>query len=246
MEIPSHCPIALLLPLVLLACDDTPIPTEQPVGSKQETSTQELTAGASSARQRPFEVAQAFFELNTTFHDMGFQVFLDDEAWDHVSLSDPQGNTVFGIHAEGRLARLGITELHFESEEPAPSEVRALFPSGRYTFHGRTLEGTSLVTQVEVSQHMPGAPRFTPRNGQLVDKSNLVVRWDPTGTEQVEVIIEQDELGHSMDVLLSGTTTSLTVPPQFLRRGREYKIELQAVTENGNRTVAESTFRTKA
>ena len=118
------------------------------------------------SHSRPFEIAQAFFELNTTFHDMGFQVFLDDEAWDHVSLTDPQGNTVFGIHAEGRLAKLGITELHFESEEPSPAEVRALFPNGRYTFRGVTLDGTSLVTQVNVSKDMPPAPSFTPRNGQ--------------------------------------------------------------------------------
>jgi hypothetical protein len=238
---------ALVSLLLLPACDKSPTRAEPSADGKQQVSTQELSADAAAgAASRPFEVAQAFFELNTTFHDMGFQVFLDDEAWDHVSLTDPQGNTVFGIHAEGRLAKLGITELHFESEEPAPAEVRALFPDGRYTFHGVTLDGTSLVTQVDVSKNMPPAPSFTPRNGQLVDKSNTVVKWDPTGTKQVEVIIEQDELGHSFDVLLSGTTTRLTVPPQFLRSGREYKIELQAVTESGNRTIAESTFRTKS
>lgn len=236
-----------LLPLLLLpACDKSAAPAEPSADAKQEVSSQELSAdAAASAATRPFEVAQAFFELNTTFHDMGFQVFLDDVAWDHVRLTDPQGNTVFGIHADGRLAKLGITELHFESEEPSPAEVRALFPNGRYTFHGVTLDGTSLVTQVNVSKDMPPAPSFTPRNGQLVDKFNTVVKWEATGTKQVEVIIEQDELGHSLDILLSGSTTRLTVPPQFLRRGREYKIELQAVTENGNRTIAESTFRTK-
>jgi hypothetical protein len=241
MRTPRNWPGALLAPLLLLACDKSPAPTEVQGNQKSEVSSEELSTTGS----RPFEVAQAFFELNTTFHDMGFQVFLDDVAWDHVNLTDPQGNQVFGIHTEGRLAKLGITELHFESEEPSPAEVRALFPSGRYTFHGRTLDGTTLVTQVDVSQHMPPAPSFTPRNGQLVDKSNVVVRWDRTGTKQVEVIIEQDDLGHSLDVLLSGTTTRLTIPPQFLRPGREYKIELQAVTDNGNRTIAESTFRTR-
>jgi hypothetical protein len=79
----------------------------------------------------------------------------------------------------------------------------------------------------------------------VVDKFNTGVKWEATDTKQVEVIIEQDELGHSLDILLSGSTTRLTVPPQFLRRGREYRIELQAVTDNGNRTIAESTFRTK-
>lgn len=105
-----------LLPLLLLpACDKSPNPAEPPADAKQEVSPQLSADAAASAATRPFEVAQAFFELNTTFHDMGFQVFLDDVAWDHVRLTDPHGNTVFGIHADGRLAKLGITELHFES-----------------------------------------------------------------------------------------------------------------------------------
>jgi hypothetical protein len=92
---------------------------------------------------------------------------------------------------------------------------------------------------------MLAAPTFTPRNGQLVDKLNTVVRWDAPGAEMVEVIIEQDELGHVLDVTVSATTTSLRIPPQFLRRGQEYKIEILAIAENGNRTIAESTFRTR-
>ena len=136
------------------------------------------------------------------------------------------------------------------------------------------MEGAPLVSEIDVTQQMPSAPSFTPRNGTVVDKTHTVVRWDAPGTgtpepggmstaellwavrevavqlevvgaDMVEVIIEQDELGHSFDVIVSGSTTRLTVPPQFLRRGREYKIEVQSVAANGNRTIAESTFRTE-
>jgi hypothetical protein len=234
---------ALLLALFLLpGCDKPPTAAEPAADASQQVAT---AAEINSAAPQPFEVAQAFFELNTTFHDMGFQVFLDHAGWKHVNLTDSQGKTVFGIHAEGGLGKIGITELHFESEEPSPAELRPKFPPGRYTFHGETVDGQSLASQVDVNQHMLPAPSVTPRNGQLVDRANTQVRWNAPGANQVEVIIEQDELGHSLDVLVSGSTTRLTVPPQFLRPGREYKIEVQSVAENGNRTIAESTFRTR-
>lgn len=242
MSLPQRFPgITLLAFLLLPACDKSPTPAEPAVDAKQEGAAAVVATMAGA----PFEEAQAFFELNTTDHDMGFQVFLDAEGWRRVSLTDPEGNRVFGIQADGGLAEIGITELRFESEEPEPPEVRSRFPAGQYTFRGETVEGQTLVSEVHVSQTMLPAATFTPRNGQVVDPSNTVVRWDAPDAEQVEVIIEQDELGHVLDVTLSGSTDRLTVPRQFLRPGREYKIEILSIAENGNRTIAESTFRTE-
>jgi hypothetical protein len=233
-------PAVFLSLLLLPACDKSPSPAEPAVDAGQEVATAEL-----STAHAPFAEAQVFFELNTTDHDMGFQVFLDAEGWQRAALFDPDGRRLFGIHADGPLAEIGITELRFESEEPSPAEVRSRFPAGRYTFRGETVEGVSLVSEVSLSQRMLAAPTFTPRNGQLVDKLNTVVRWDAPDAEMVEVIIEQDELGHVLDVTVSATTTSLRIPPQFLSRNQEYKIEILAIAENGNRTIAESTFRTR-
>jgi hypothetical protein len=176
---------------------------------------------------------------------MGFQILVDAEGWRRVNLIDPEGRRVFGIQAENKLAEIGITELRFESEEPSPSEVRSRFPAGTYTFRGETVEGQSLRSTLHVSQRMLPAPTMTPRNGQLVDHRSTVVRWEAPGAEMVEVIIEQDDLGHVLDVTLSGSTTRLTVPPQFLRPGREYKLEILSIADNGNRTIAETTFRTR-
>jgi hypothetical protein len=234
-------PMSLLAFLLLPACDKSPAPTEASGGSSQP----EVSALETSAATAPFEIAEAFFELNTTDHDMGFQILLDAEGWKRVSLTDPAGRRVFGIQTDNNLSEVGITELRFESAEPSPPEIRSRFPAGEYTFRGETVEGTSLVSRVNVSQRMNPAPSITPRNGQLVDHRNVVARWEAPGADMVEVIIEQDELGHVFDVTVSASTTRLTIPPQFLRPGREYKIEILSIAENGNRTIAESTFRTR-
>jgi hypothetical protein len=242
MSLPFRTPgLAALLCVLLQGCDKSPAPTEATAPSgKSEVSPLEVSAAGT-----PFEIAEAFFELNTTDNDMGFQILVDAEGWKRVNLTDPEGRRLFGINADNNLAEIGITELRFESEEPSPAEVRSRFPAGQYIFRGETVEGVLLESEVNVSQQMLPAPSFSPRNGQLVDKEHTVVQWETPGAEMVEVIIEQDELGHVLDVTLSSSTTRLLVPPQFLRRGREYKIEILSIAENGNRTIAESTFRTR-
>jgi hypothetical protein len=242
MSVQQSWPTALLALLLLPACDKSPTPPEPGADAQRETA----TALESSAATEPFDDAAVFFELNTTDTDMGFQVFLDAEGWKRVSLTDPEGRRVFGIQTDTKLSQIGITELRFESAEPSPAEVRSRFPAGEYTFRGETVEGATLLSRVDLSQRLLPAPSFSPRNRQFVDQANTVVRWNAPGAEKVEVIIEQDELEHVFDVTLSGSTSSLTVPPQFLRRGREYKIEILSIAENGNRTIAESTFRTRS
>ena len=234
--------VPVLALLLLPACDKSQAPSEA-IATPDQPAASPLEASAAAT---PFEIAQVFFELNTTDHDMGFQVFLDAPGWKRVSLTNPNGNRLFVLSADTRLEKVGITELRFESEEPSPSEIRPRFPAGDYVFRGETVEGVSLLSKVHLSQRMAAAPTFTPRNGQVVDPLNTVVRWDAPGAEMVEVIIEQDDLGHVLDVTVSGTTNRLTIPRQFLRRGREYKIEILSIAPNRNRTIAESTFRTQS
>ena len=120
----------------------------------------------------------------------------------------------------------------------------ALFPPGKYRFRGRSVEGEQLASNVTLSHDLLPAPTFSPSDGEVVDPKDVVVEWNAPGAEQVELIIEQDELGHVLDITLSGSSKRLRVPPQFLRPGMEYKIEILSISENGNRTIAESTFRT--
>ena len=242
-----------LLVLALLgACDESTTPTPAAEESAAPASDLELeaaaTAGAeanAAATGTPFADAELFFELNSTDNDLGLQLFLDAPGWKRVRLLDPQLTEIALFAASGRLGRLGITELRFESEEPSPEEVLALFPEGKYRFRGRTVEGQLLASNVELSHELPPPPTFTPAGGEQVDRHDTVVRWNAPGAETVEIIIESDALEHTLDVILSASTHRLKVPPQFLTPGEEYKIEILSIAENGNRTLAESTFRVR-
>lgn len=241
---PSWPTLLLSLPLVLaLACRGSTAPTES-----RGTGERPIAGGpASDARgaTTPFADAQVFFELNTTADDLGLQVFLDATGWKQVTVADPGGSQIVQLTADGNLSELGITELRFESAEPSPEEVLARFPPGTYDFRGKTVDGTPLASRAPLSHDFLPAPRFRPTNGQVVDPKNVTVTWSAPGAELVEVIVQHAELGHSFDVILSGATTQLAVPPQFLRSGEEYKIEVLAIGRNRNRTIAEGHFLTK-
>ena len=81
-------PAPLLLLLFLPGCEKSPAPTDSTVESSQQA----VAAAENNAHQEPFDIAQVFFEINTTDNDMGFQLFLDAEGWDRVTLTDPRGN----------------------------------------------------------------------------------------------------------------------------------------------------------
>lgn len=234
-------PTILLALLLLPACDKSTPPTESVAPTSQNLVATDEESGA----RAPFDEAQVFFEFNTTDDDLGFQLFLDAEGWRKLAVADPTGNQLLRLVTEGSLSDLGITELRFESAEPSPDEVLSRFPEGVYRFRGQTIEGATLASTATLSHDFLPAPAFSPRNGQVVDKRNTVVTWNSHGAELVELIIEQEDLGHVLDVTVPGTTSRLTVPPQFLRRGTEYKIEILLIAENGNRTIAESTFETE-
>jgi hypothetical protein len=244
-----HWPLAVLVLLLLPGCDKPTTPTNADPDAGPPTSDQELQAADTeeadaTGPRTPFDEAQLFFELNSTDNDLGLQLFLDAEGWKRVRVLDPGRNEIVFLQARRKLGKLGITELRFESAEPSPEEVLALFPPGEYRFRGRTVEGEPLASNVILSHDFPAAPTFSPSDGEVVDPKHTVVEWNAPGAEQVELIIEQDELGHVLDVTLSGSTKRLRVPPQFLTPGMEYKIEILSISENGNRIIAESTFRT--
>lgn len=219
-------PLALMVCLLPLACDEA------------------ATAPVDGDMQIPFADAEVFFEFNSTDDDLGFQLFLDAEGWEEVTLSDPDGDTIVRITAVGNLSQLGITELRFESAEPSPAEVLALFAPGVYEFRGRTVGGEDLLGMAMLSQELLGPPDFSPSDGEEVDPQNTVVTWDAPDAEEVEIIIENEDTGAVLDVIVPGAVQSLTVPPEFLEPDSEYKIEILAIAENGNKTIAESTFVT--
>lgn len=241
---------ALLLAVTLPACDKPTTPTRSDADPASPTSETELEAADAedadaTGETVPFADAQLFFELNSTDNDLGLQLFLDtDDGWKRVRVLDPSRNDVIEFETAGKLSRLGLTELRFESSEPSPQEVLALFPPGQYRFRGRTVEDEQLASNATLSHDFPPAPTITPSNGEVVDPRDLVVTWTAPEAERVEIIIEQDELEDVFDVIFSGETRRLRIPRQFLKPGLEYKIEILSIAENGNRVIAEGTFVT--
>ena len=240
----------LLLVLLLAACDKPTTPSRTDADPSAPASDLELQAADTeeadaTAATVPFADARLFFELNSTDNDLGLQLFLDtDDGWKRVRVLDPARRELLEFEALGRLSRLGLTELRFESSEPSPQEVLSLFPPGEYRFRGRTVEDEQLASNTTLSHELPAAPTFSPSDGEVVDPRNTVVEWNTPGAEQVELIIEQDELEHVLDITVSASTHRMRVPAQFLTPGMEYKIEILSIGENGNRTISESTFHT--
>ena len=60
--------------------------------------------------------------------------------------------------------------------------------------------------------------------------------------EGYQVVVDSDD--GSVIVELPADATSLTVPPEFLVLGTDYKFEVLAIEESGNQTITEAEFTT--
>jgi len=88
--------------------------------------------------------AKLIIEHNATDNDTGFQSFIDGEGWDRIVVTGPDG-AVLAIEGRGKLGKLGLTELFFETVEPEDAdvpidEVLATLPAGEYKVEGTEME----------------------------------------------------------------------------------------------------------
>jgi hypothetical protein len=210
----------------------------------------------SEAAGQPTRLAAAtlIIEVNGTDGDAGLQFFLDGEPWNSMTISDPTGQVVVDVDAEGRLKDWGLTELFSESNEPPFSEVplaefKARFPEGKYTFVGETVEGEQLVGTARLSHDIPDPPVITsPDDGATVDRVGVVARWqaphEPHGIDIVgyRVIATREDPLRVYQVELPASARKVPIPAAFLQSGTEYELEIQAIEESGNWTFATSFF----
>ena len=217
-----------------------------------------LGAATSQARAAELDDAKIFIEINATDGDAGIQIFLDGEGWDQMKVFDPDGNEILDVEGKGSVGIQGITELALESAEPSFDEqpledLLALFPEGEYLFRGQTTEGETLTGEAELTHNLPMGPvQVFPIDGEEVEIDDLKLEWqlvaDPPGSEIVgyEIVVERDEdpvKVFKADV--SPTTTSITVPEEFLESGTPYKWEVLAVEASDNQTISEAEFETE-
>ncbi len=219
-----------------------------------------LVFGLTGAHARTIQLdeAEIRIELNATDLDAGIQIFLDGEGWDRMIGTDPDGNTILDISAIGSIGIQGITELFFESAEPSLDEqpleeLFELFPEGIYRFEGTTTEGDVLKGKARLTHALPDGPELVlpEEDDDAVDPDNTVIEWelvdDPEGSMIVgyQIIVEREIGGlrvFSADV--GPETTSVTVPPEFMASGTEYKFEVLAIEASGNQTISEREFET--
>lgn len=121
-----------------------------------------------------FEVAEVFFEFNSTDEDLGIHALIDGEAWKKLEIESPNERELLQIDVKSRLKRQGLTELFFESAEPpfdelSPRRFFRRFREGTYAIEGKTLDGQELEGEAEVTHLLPAAPQPTV-NGEDFDE----------------------------------------------------------------------------
>jgi hypothetical protein len=213
--------------------------------------------GSSRSAARPIRLDEArmIVEINATDGDAGLQVFLDGEPWRRMTLTAPNGRQILAVNTKTRLRNHGLTELFSESSEPSFKELplgkfKRLFPEGRYTFRGVTIEGDALVGRARLSHDFPDGPRIVaPAGGSTVPAGAVLADWEPapepTGINVVgyRAIVEREDPLRVFSVDLPASVTSVTVPAEFIEAGTEYKLEVQAIEASGNQTLTEVPFR---
>ena len=155
----------------------------------------------------PFDEANVFAELNDTDGDLGFHALIDGDAWTRLTIKDPDGRQILVVRPQRRLARQGLSELFFESEEPefeelSPEEFFDRFPEGRYTISGLTVEGDELESTARFRHVMPAPPdgimvSDTAFDLDLIDCDDavpvvaandpFVISWDPVTQSHPEL-----------------------------------------------------------
>jgi hypothetical protein len=218
----------------------------------------------------PLTEAKLNIEHNAKDEDTGFQGFLDSEGWNRIRVTGPDGR-VLDFRGEGELGQLGLTELFFESVEPANadvpiSEVLETLPEGDYTFEGSAIEagerqGTTRGTALLTHDIPEGPEILSPEEDAVVpEDEDLLVDWstvDKTieGSDiniiSYQLIIEKDEdpdphmigkMGLSM--YLPPDVTQMTISEEFLEPGTDYSWEVLAIEESGNQSINSSQFST--
>ncbi len=229
-----------------------------------------MTADAKgSASPIPLKDAKLNIEHNATDNDTGFQGFVDSEGWRNLTVKGPDG-TVLYFEGRGELGQLGLTELFFESVEPANAdvpieEILETLPEGNYRLSGKAMENGEGLGQTSgtawLTHTIPAGPELiSPAEGAVVATSGVVAEWgevtetitgDDVNIIAYQLIIERDEDPHphmigkfGLSMYLPPDVTSIEIPDGFLEPGTAYKWEVLAIEESGNQTLSSGSFET--
>jgi len=226
-----------------------------------------MRLSAQQAAAQPFSVAELFFELNDTDHDLGIHSAIDGGTWTSLAVTGPL-HPLLSIVTNGRLQTQGLTQLAFESAEPGfeelhPNHFFRRFPEGVYEISARAQTGPNFRSKVRLS-HVMAAPVDAIVNGLPAADgcdvplpeviSPVLIEWEAVTTSHPRVgkagpvkislyqfFVEQDNTKLSVD--LPPTVTAFEIPRSITDAGGEFKFEIIARTSTGNNTAIESCFR---
>jgi hypothetical protein len=225
-----------------------------------------LGVGAASAGQEiELDEAEVFIEWNSTDTDFGIHFFWDGEAWQSMKVRNAAGQVALSVKAAKNVKAQGLTEGFFESAEPPASELSmeeflARFPEGEWEFEGKAIGGDRLVGEADFTHTLPAPPtNLSPAGGEVVSHMGFTASFDPVTEDSngnplaialYEVVVEKlddEPILQVFSVILPPSQTSVHVPEEFLEPETEYKLEVIAEEEGGNRTITETTaFTTDA
>lgn len=216
--------------------------------------------------------AKLNIEHNATDNDTGFQGFVDSEGWENLTLTGPEGN-VLTFNGQGKLGNLGLTELFFETVEPANTDVSiadmlSKLPEGEYKFSGQAIEAGEKKGRVTgtatLTHNIPSGPvLLSPKSKEVVSSENdLTISWgavtktitgSPVNIIAYQLIVEEDAKPHphmigkqnSLSMYLPSTTTSMPIAKGFFKPKTNYKWEVLAIEESGNQTLSSGEFSTQ-
>lgn len=203
-----------------------------------------------------FESLELFVVYNATDDDA--QIFVEAEALDdtimlELSISDPNGNIIHQVAFEDG-EELGITDVLYESSEPAISELEEQFPGGEYTYTATFIdddeeefEGTG---SIALAYEVLVAPSITfPGEDEegISAFEPLTITWTgiPAAAETLVLEVEADETGETYSVELATDASSFTLPANWMVPATVYVIDLEVEHENGNVTVVDTEFETQ-
>jgi hypothetical protein len=180
-----------------------------------------------------------------------------------MTVRNTSGKKVLDVKTSKNVKEQGLTEGFFESVEPPASELSmeeflARFPEGEYIFIGWSIEGGWLWGETEFTHTLPAPPaNLSPAEDDVVSHTGFTASFDavtedtegnPLDIEYYEVVVEKeddDPILQTFKVILRPGQTSVWVPEEFLEPDTEYKLEVIAVEESGNKTITEEgTFTT--
>ena len=229
-----------------------------------------VAAGSRPQAVVPLKDAKLNIEHNATDKDTGFQGFIDSEGWRRLEVRGP-GGPVLEIEARDTFAKLGLTELFFESVEPENADVPidemlAKLPEGNNTIAGPTQENGKSTGNTSgaawLTHDIPAGPTLvSPAESTTVPARGVVARWKPvsktiTGKPvqiiAYQLIIEKDVEPHphmigklGLSIYVPRSVTSIAVPNGFLQPRTAYKWEVLAIERSGNQTLSSGEFRTR-